>query len=176
MASSPFVVEDNYLSKHDIVYLSPTQLEAEGFPMGNGDMGGMIWNHENGIELQVNKNDLWTSLMPEEENASVLKHAARLKIDFGLPVFSWIHLKDFEGRLSLKNGEAGYRADTPFSRTCIKTWLAHGKTYGSLSAKTCPMLQEQRETRLLPSRLKGLVAVLLPGGIREDSLKILRLA
>lgn len=138
MASSPFVVEDNYLSKHDIVYLSPTQLEAEGFPMGNGDMGGMIWNHENGIELQVNKNDLWTSLMPEEENASVLKHAARLKIDFGLPVFSWIHLKDFEGRLSLKNGEAGYRADTPFSRTCIKTWLAHGKNVWVIECENLP--------------------------------------
>lgn len=51
LASSPFSVEDSYLSKHDIVYFSPTQLEAEGFPMGNGNMGGMIWNHDNGIEL-----------------------------------------------------------------------------------------------------------------------------
>lgn len=40
MKSSPFEVSDTYLSKHDIVYLSPTQLEAEGFPMGNGNIGG----------------------------------------------------------------------------------------------------------------------------------------
>lgn len=50
-----FEVDDDYLSKHDIVYFSPTQLEAEGFPMGNGDIGGMVWNHDNGIELQINK-------------------------------------------------------------------------------------------------------------------------
>ena len=60
MQSAPFEVDDDYLSKHDIVYFSPTQLEAEGFPMGNGDIGGMVWNHDNGIELQINKNDLWT--------------------------------------------------------------------------------------------------------------------
>ena len=59
MQSAPFEVDDDYLSKHDIVYFSPTQLEAEGFPMGNGDIGGMVWNHDNGIELQINKNDLW---------------------------------------------------------------------------------------------------------------------
>lgn len=66
MQSAPFEVDDDYLSKHDIVYFSPTQLEAEGFPMGNGDIGGMVWNHDNGIELQINKNDLWTKAQPEE--------------------------------------------------------------------------------------------------------------
>ena len=42
LKSSPFKVDETYLSKHDIVYFSPTQLEAEGFPMGNGNLGGMI--------------------------------------------------------------------------------------------------------------------------------------
>lgn len=127
LQSSPFVVDSNYLSKHDIVYLSPTQLEAEGFPMGNGNMGGMIWNTDNGIELQINKNDLWTNIRPEEFNTSILKHAARLKIDFGIPIFSWIHLKNFEGRLSLQKGETHYKASTPYSTTDIRTWLAHNK-------------------------------------------------
>ena len=49
MQSAPFEVDDDYLSKHDIVYFSPTQLEAEGFPMGNGDICGIVWNHDNGI-------------------------------------------------------------------------------------------------------------------------------
>lgn len=108
MQSAPFEVDDDYLSKHDIVYFSPTQLEAEGFPMGNGDIGGMVWNHDNGIELQINKNDLWTKAQPEEYGMSLLKHAARLKIDFGAPVFSWMHLEEFEGRLSLANAENTY--------------------------------------------------------------------
>lgn len=127
MPSSPFKVDKSYLSKHDIVYLSPTQLEAEGFPMGNGNMGGMIWNNDNGIELQINKNDLWTKPGGDEGELSVLKHAARLKIDLGTPVFSWIHLKNFEGRLSLQKGETVYKANTAYSTTYIRTWLTHGK-------------------------------------------------
>lgn len=127
MKSSPFEVDENYLSKHDIVYLSPTQLEAEGFPMGNGNMGGMIWNHDNGIEIQINKNDLWTDLRADEGNTAILKHAARIKIDFGTPVFSWIHLKDFEGRLSMKNGEVTYKSTSAVSDTYIRTWLASQK-------------------------------------------------
>lgn len=142
LSSSPFQVDEDYLSKHDIVYLSPTQLEAEGFPMGNGNMGGMIWNNNNGIELQINKNDLWSKPSKEEDGLSVLKHAARLKIDFGLPVFSWIHLKGFEGRLSLQKGEATYKASTPFSTTTIRTWLTHDSNVWVLE---CENLQEQEQ-------------------------------
>lgn len=138
LSSSPFKVDDSYLSKHDIVYLSPTQLEAEGFPMGNGDMGGMIWNNDNGIELQVNKNDLWTKPDSDEGGLSVLKHAARLKIDFGAPVFSWIHLKSFEGRLSLQKGDVTYKANTAYSTTNIRTWLTHGKNVWVVECETLP--------------------------------------
>lgn len=138
MRSSPFKVDDSYLSKHDIVYLSPTQLEAEGFPMGNGNIGGMIWNSDNGIEMQINKNDLWTSLSREEGNTSILKHAARLKIDFGAPVFSWIHLKNFESRLSLCNGEVTYKGATAYSATNIKTWLAHNKNVWVIECENVP--------------------------------------
>lgn len=138
LGSSPFKVDENYLSKHDIVYLSPTQLESEGFPMGNGNIGGMIWNHDSGIELQINKNDLWTELIPEEGNTSVLRHAARLKIDFGIPVFSWIHLNSFEGRLSLQKGETTYKGATAYSTTRIDTWLAHGKNVWVLECENLP--------------------------------------
>ena len=138
LKSSPFKVDESYLSKHDIVYFSPTQLEAEGFPMGNGNLGGMIWNHDNGIELQINKNDLWTDLIPEEGNTSVLRHAARLKIDFGIPVFNWIHLNNFEGRLSLQKGETTYKAKTAYSTTHINTWLAHGKNIWVLECDNLP--------------------------------------
>lgn len=138
MHSSPFKVDENYLSKHDIVYLSPTQLEAEGFPLGNGDMGGMVWNNGNGLELQINKNDLWTKPGGDEGELSVLKHAARLKIDFGTPVFNWIHLNNFEGRLSLQKGEATYKATTAYSTTNVRTWLAHGKNVWVLECENLP--------------------------------------
>lgn len=138
MQSAPFEVDDDYLSKHDIVYFSPTQLEAEGFPMGNGDIGGMVWNHDNGIELQINKNDLWTKAQPEEYGMSLLKHAARLKIDFGALVFSWMHLEEFEGRLSLANAENTYRAVTGYSATTIRTWLAQDRNVWIVECENIP--------------------------------------
>lgn len=122
-----FQVDPNYLSRHDVIYQSPMQLEAEGFPLGNGGMGGLIWTHDQGIELQINKNDVWSG--PEDgagaPNAMcVPRHCARVKIDFGMPVFSWTHLiNNFEGRFSLKNGEATFRGQTGFSTTAIRTWL-----------------------------------------------------
>ena len=153
MSSSPFQVEDNYLSKHDIVYFSPTQLEAEGFPMGNGNIGGMIWNNDNGIEMQINKNDLWTKLSPDEGNTSILKHAARLKVDFGTPVFNWIHLKNFEGRLSLQKGETTYKGATAFSKTNIRTWLVPGKNVWVLECENIP------DKDLLGDRLTATVSL-----------------
>lgn len=139
LSSSPFVVDSSYLSKHDIVYFSPTQLEAEGFPMGNGNMGGMVWNTDNGIELQINKNDLWSGISADEFNTSILKHAARLRIDFGIPVYSWIHLKDFEGRLSLKRGEATFKSSTAYTATNVNTWLAHNRNIWVIECSNFPV-------------------------------------
>jgi len=53
-----FVVDSTYLSKHDIVYKTPAYEGFEGFPVGNGDLGGMVWNTNNGLEVQINKTDL----------------------------------------------------------------------------------------------------------------------
>src|SRR5690606_15831162 len=138
LESSPFQVSDSYLSKHDIIFQAPTDLEAEGFPMGNGNMGGMVWNHENGIEIQINKNDLWSAPIPQEGDKSILKHAARLKIDFGAPVFSWIHLGDFTGRLSLAKGEVSYKGTSGFANTTINTWLAQGKNVWVIECENIP--------------------------------------
>ena len=138
LPSHLFKVDRSYLTKHDIVFLSPTQLEAEGFPMGNGNMGGMVWNHNNGMEIQINKNDLWSKPDPAEFNTSILKHAARLKIDFGSPVFSWIHLERFEGRLSLKNGEVNYKANTAYSKTTINTWLSSSDNVWVIDCENVP--------------------------------------
>ncbi len=127
LKSAPFSVAESYLAKHDIVFKSPTDLEAEGFPLGNGDLGGMIWNHDYGVELQINKNDLWTAPVEEEDGKSILKHAARVKIDFGIPVYNWIHLKSFTGRLSLAKGQVNYEAESPFANSRVESWIVQGK-------------------------------------------------
>ena len=117
-----FEVDEDYLTKHDIVYKTPAYKGSEGFPIGNGDLGGMIWNHKNGIEIQVNKNDLFDQ--PGEESLATLRGGARLSIDLGTPGFEWLYLDDFDGRLSLKNAEVSFYAETPFAENRISSWIA----------------------------------------------------
>ena len=45
-----------YLSQHDVVYNSPIENAADGATVGNGRMGGMVWN-ENGLTMEVTNVD-----------------------------------------------------------------------------------------------------------------------
>lgn len=105
-----------YLYKHDIVYQSPLEDGFEGFPLGNGDMGTMIWTAEQGYRLQINKNDTWD--LPETGvtmgNPMSLRSCGQLSIDFQSPCHNWLYLDDFEGRLSLGKAEASFKTTTPF--------------------------------------------------------------
>jgi hypothetical protein len=48
----------SYLSQHDVVYCSPALDGGQGMPIGNGDLGAMLWCPD-GLRLQVQKSDLW---------------------------------------------------------------------------------------------------------------------
>lgn len=129
-----FKVESSYLSKHDVVYQTPAYEGFEGFPLGNGDLGGMVWNTGTGIEVQINKNDLFDQ--SHEENRSTLRGGARLNIDFGAPGFDWMYLDDFDGRLSLQNAEVTLKAKTPFMENNISSWIAPGKNVWCFQIKS----------------------------------------
>ena len=129
-----FKVDPNYLSRHDILYQTPAYEGFEGFPLGNGDLGGMIWNTNNGIEVQINKNDLFDQ--SHEESRSTLRGGVRLNIDFGAPGFDWIYLDDFDGRLSLQNAEVTLKAKTPFVENNISSWVAPEKNVWSFQIKS----------------------------------------
>jgi hypothetical protein len=119
----PFEVDrKSYFLKHDIVYRSPAYDGFEGFPLGNGDLGGMVWCTPSGLKIQINKSDTYDR--PNEEARMVLRSCGRLDIDFGAPCFDWIHLKDFEGRLSLYDAEASFAAESPFMSARIKSVVA----------------------------------------------------
>jgi len=119
----PFRVDrDHYFTKHDIVYKTPVYEGFEGFPMGNGDLGGMIWSTPTGLRIQINKSDTYDR--PNEESRMVLRSCGQLDIDFGAPCFDWLHLKDFEGRLSLYDAKASFRSETPFMSARIHSIVA----------------------------------------------------
>jgi alpha-L-fucosidase 2 len=129
-----FKVEPNYLLRHDIVYKTPAYEGFEGFPIGNGDMGGMIWNTNSGIEVQINKNDLFDQ--SHEESRSTLRGGARINIDLGAPGFEWIYIDSFDGRLSLQNAEVTLNAKTPFIESNVSSWVAPGKNVWCFQIKS----------------------------------------
>lgn len=117
------VNHSDYLSQHDVVYLDPDYNGFNGFPLGNGDLGGMIWCNEDGLQLQVNKTDLYDR---PEDDLMTLRSAAQLKIDLGVPCFNYLYLNDFIGRLSLSKAEASFKSVTPFAETNITSWVDAG--------------------------------------------------
>ncbi len=120
MSASVIKVADNYLRQHDIVYLEPEYDGFNGFPLGNGDLGGMLWFSDEGLEIQFNKIDLY-----EQTAASgmVMRSAGRFKLNFGVPCFSYMHLSDFEARLSLQDANVQIKGETPFVNIDVTSWV-----------------------------------------------------
>lgn len=114
------VNHSDYLSQHDIVYLEPDYNGFNGFPLGNGDLGGMVWCNEEGLQLQVNKIDLYDK---PQNDLMTLRAAAQVKINLGVPCFNYLYLEDFTGRLSLPKAEASFKSSTPFADTHITSWV-----------------------------------------------------
>lgn len=141
-----FVVDTGYLSKHDIVYKTPAYEGFEGLPVGNGDMGGMVWNTNNGVAVQINKNDLFDQT--HEEARSTLRGGARLNIDLGAPVFEWMYLDDFDGRLSLKNAEVVMNGKTPFMASRVNSWVAPNKNVWCFQVKASSINQLKEGTKI----------------------------
>jgi alpha-L-fucosidase 2 len=111
-----------YFSQHDIVYKRPSYKGYEGFPIGNGDLGGLIWTTPTGIKLQINKSDAFD--WQDEESAANLRSCGQLDIDFGAPCFEWLYLEDFDGRLSLFDANVSFSAETPFFKIIINSIVA----------------------------------------------------
>lgn len=120
------------VSQHDLVYKSPPIDPLSGIPLGNGDVGALIWCEESKIIIAVNKSDLWEDAIferfrnwseKEEDYSTTLRHACRIIIDFRVPIFSTLFLSDFSGRLSLADGSMRLMADSPFGRLELKMMI-----------------------------------------------------
>ncbi|MBL4879819.1 MAG: hypothetical protein JKX82_00710 [Oleispira sp.] len=128
-----------FLSQHDIVYLSPTEEGYEGFPIGNGDLGAMVWTPADKLYFQINKTNTWDDAPegmfspwedkknPEKsEHFTSLRSCGQLMIEPGLPAFDWMYLKDFEGRLSLADAQASWKAQGPLGNIQCRSFIASG--------------------------------------------------
>jgi hypothetical protein len=96
------------VSQYDLVYKSPPVDPMQGIPLGNGDVGALMWCEDSKIIVVVNKCDLWDDAIPDktdnwknekDETATTQRHACRITIDFKFPVFNTLYLSDFIARL-----------------------------------------------------------------------------
>ena len=128
-----------FLSQHDIVYRSPTTEGYNGFPIGNGDLGAMSWTPADKIHFQINKTNTWDDAPdgmfspwedrnnPEKsEMFTSLRSCGQLMIEPGLPGFDWMYLDDFEGRLSLADAQASWKAEGPLGKIECRSFVAGG--------------------------------------------------
>ncbi len=113
------------LAHHDVVFRSPTHDPIYGLPIGNGDMGCLIYTEADRLHICVNKTDLWDDTKAPDEicctmetdNLTVCRHGARMTLDFGAPLFELLYQNRYEGRLSLYDGTARISSDTPLAKT-----------------------------------------------------------
>jgi hypothetical protein len=120
------------VSRHDLVYETPPEDPMQGFPLGNGDLGAVCWCEGSRLIIQINKCDLWDDGAPrhlstdwsDEEASTHLVHAARLIIDFTLPVFDPFYLADFQGRLSLADATMTLSATGPLGKVAVTAFVS----------------------------------------------------
>ena len=126
-----------FLSQHDVVYLSPAVDGYEGFPLGNGDLGAMAWTPPDKLFFRINKTNTWDDAPREpftgwqdanepdkSERFTSLRSCGEFRIEPGLPVFDWMYLEDFEGRLSLDDAQATWGARGPLGQVACRSFVA----------------------------------------------------
>ena len=120
------------LSRYDLVYQSPPRDPLQGIPLGNGEVGVLIWCEDSRIIAAVNKSDLWDDAAfgafhnwdkKEEDLSTTLRHACRVIIDFKLPVFSTLYLSGFSGRLNLADASVNLECESPFGKVRFRAFV-----------------------------------------------------
>ena len=121
------------LSQHDVLYLSPPEDPTLGLPIGNGDLGALLWTSDRETVLAINKCDTWDDEEAgsfhnwgrmEEENYTTLRHCGRLAIDFDCPASDLLYQQDFQGRLELAPAVASLQATTPFAKVAVLSYVS----------------------------------------------------
>ncbi len=121
------------LSQHDLVFESPPEDALQGLPIGNGDMGMLLWTEGSRLVAAVNKVDLFDDY-PEPGGASnhieydkepALKHGARLIVDFGMPVFDVLFLQNFKAKLRLADATVSMVSETPFANVKLSAFTSN---------------------------------------------------
>jgi alpha-L-fucosidase 2 len=133
------------ISQYDLVYESPPIDPFQGMPLGNGDIGVLIWCEESKIIIAVNKCDLWEDAgfdrfgnwsKEQEDISTTLRHACRMVIDFKFPVFSTLYLSGFTGRLNIAEATVYIESESPFGKLSFEGFVDYASGIFFYSLKT----------------------------------------
>ena len=114
------------LPMHDLFFGTPVNTAFAGFPIGDGDMGSLLWLEKDGFHIHVNKCDLWNDAPAgvtsddeifcsgRDEALTSLRHGGEITVGFDCPIFEYLYQKDFSARLSLSDATVRINAETPF--------------------------------------------------------------
>lgn len=131
------------LPKHDLFFGTPVNTSFAGFPIGDGDMGSLLWLEKDGFHIHVNKCDLWNDapagVTPDDEifcsgrdeALTSLRHGGEITVGFDCPIFEYLYQKDFSARLSLSDATVRINAETPFGALTAKAF-ADAKSHTSV--------------------------------------------
>ncbi len=124
----------SYISQHDVIFKTPAYKGYEGFTVGNGDLGIMVWTPPDCFKFQINKTNTWDDAPDGPFGAwddgncanqyTSLRHCCQVEIELGFPVFERQYLEDFEGRLCLSNGTAVWKSKTPFGQVNCSAFVS----------------------------------------------------
>ncbi len=107
------VDHEAFLSKHDVVYLSPPGKGWEFLPVGNGDLGAPVWTPTPGsVEFNLNKSDTW--------EADQLRACGKLTLHLGADLMNG---DDFRGRLDLHKAIASLEGRTGAGHANISSYV-----------------------------------------------------
>lgn len=123
----------DYIKKHDIIYGSPLCDPLAGLPIGDGDIGSLLWLEEDGLHININKTDLWDKSSFDDdcccsgiqEDLTCLRHGGEVTVKFNSPCFDLTYQKEFEGRLRLSSATAEINSATAFSDIKIKAFASN---------------------------------------------------
>ncbi len=108
----------------------------QGLPIGNGDLGALVWCEPRKLCIAFNKCDLWDDSPDEEdgyknhpdggeyEGHTSLRHGCRIEVELGLPLMDSWYLKEFEARLDLSRGMVTIRSETPFGSFTARAYVS----------------------------------------------------
>jgi len=122
------------VSQYDLVYKSPPIDPMQGIPLGNGDVGALLWCEDSKIIAVINKSDLWDDATfgpfhnwngQEEDYSTTQRHACRIIIDFKFPVFNTLYISGFDAKLNLADASLSLEATSTFGKIRLKAFVDH---------------------------------------------------